>query len=207
VGEGGLYLAGFGGGLLGGRLGNGKFRGSAIQIGAGASKDLLELGTLGAGFFELKIQFGEGLVLLGEVEHGLAALGLYHLKLMGQFIDGSFGLLEAGGRVVEAGLVLAGALLGGSPLATGEVQLGLEGLTALALFVQLGGEPVALGPEGADALVALDEGDGLLGRLMFVLPEAFLGDPEAAIGGSLGTPAGGRQLLVFLKGLDRHGEW
>jgi hypothetical protein len=70
-----------------------------------------------------------------------------------------------------------GAFFGGGPPAAGDVELGLERGAALAFLVQLGGEPVAFRPQGADTLVALDEGDGLLGGLMFILPEALLGNP------------------------------
>ncbi len=82
--------------------------------------------------------------------------------------------------MVKTGFHLRGAFLGSGPLATGEVELQLERLAALAFLIQLGGEPIALRAEGADALVALDDGNGLLGGLVFVFPETLLGDPVAA---------------------------
>ena len=106
-----------------------------------------------------------------------------------------------------AGLEFAGAFLASGPLAARKVKLRLEGLAALAFLVQLGSKPVALRPEGAEALVALDQGDGLLGGLMFIFPKALLSDPEAAIGGSGGSrrTLASENLLRFLGGFERHG--
>jgi hypothetical protein len=117
---------------------------------------------------------------------------------LGQITDKGLGLLEVSGSVLEVGLVLSGSLLRDGPFAACEVELGFQGLTALPLHVQLGREPVALGAQGADTLVPFDKGDGLLSRLMLILPKALLGNPKASIGGRLERLAGG-QLLSILK--------
>ncbi len=138
---------------------------------------MLGLGAFGAGLIEFEIELGKGFLVIGEIQDGLAALGLDNFQLVGELGDGDFGLLETCGGVMVSVFEFVGPFFGGGPPATGDVELWLERGAALAFLVQLGGEPVAFRAEGADTLVALDEGDGLLGGLMFILPEALLGNP------------------------------